>query len=60
MARAGGDEFVVFCEGMSDEAEAIRLADRIGTVVAEPVYRASGDLVLSVSTPVTRSLPLRQ
>ena len=50
VARAGGDEFVVLCEGMSDEAEAIRLADRIGTVVAEPVYRASGDLVLSVST----------
>jgi diguanylate cyclase (GGDEF)-like protein len=37
LARFGGDEFVVLCEGLRDPAEAVRVADRLMEVCREPI-----------------------
>ncbi len=52
LARAGGDEFVMLCEGLSSEAEAVAIADRACTAAAEPIEWSGGDLVLSVSAGI--------
>jgi diguanylate cyclase (GGDEF)-like protein len=52
LARAGGDEFVLLCEGLSGEEQAMELTERICSAVAEPVAREGGSLVLSVSAGV--------
>ena len=36
VARFGGDEFVILCERLNDAHEALRLADRIVEVLAQP------------------------
>jgi diguanylate cyclase (GGDEF)-like protein len=46
VARWGGDEFVVLCEGLRDEDEAVHVAERVVTALAEPI--AYGDLRLRV------------
>ncbi len=52
LARIDGDEFVVLCEGITDEHEAMRIADRICTAMTDPFARAGDDLVVSVSCGV--------
>jgi diguanylate cyclase (GGDEF)-like protein/PAS domain S-box-containing protein len=37
LARFGGDEFVVLCEGLSDPSEVLAVADRLLDAFAEPV-----------------------
>lgn len=37
LGRIGGDEFVLLCWGLDDEAEAARIADRIVAALREPV-----------------------
>jgi diguanylate cyclase (GGDEF)-like protein/PAS domain S-box-containing protein len=55
LARIGGDEFVMLCEGLSAEAEAVGIADRICQAVAEPLVFDGGDLVLTVSAGIALS-----
>ena len=42
LARFGGDEFVVLCEGLAGEIEAIGVASRIEEAFAEPFQLAAG------------------
>ncbi|MFO8076932.1 MAG: diguanylate cyclase [Egibacteraceae bacterium] len=42
LARFGGDEFVVLCEGLGDTAAAVALARRVVEAVGQP-YRAPAD-----------------
>jgi len=37
LARFGGDEFAILCEGLGNEADAVGLAERITTSVAQPL-----------------------
>ncbi|HEV7524523.1 MAG TPA: diguanylate cyclase, partial [Acidimicrobiia bacterium] len=52
LARMDGDEFVVLCEGLSNQAEAVLIADRICAGMTEPFPWDTGDLVISVSAGV--------
>lgn len=60
VARVGGDEFAVLCQGL-DEADAQMLAERICEVVAHPIP-VGGDLVhigasVGIATAVDRATP---
>ena len=52
LARIEGDEFVVLCEGLTDQAEATSIADRICAAMSEPLDWAGGELVISVSAGI--------
>jgi diguanylate cyclase (GGDEF)-like protein/PAS domain S-box-containing protein len=52
VARFGGDEFVVVCEGV-EEADAVTLAERIGAALAEPVRLGGVDVRPHASVGVT-------
>jgi diguanylate cyclase (GGDEF)-like protein len=52
LARFGGDEFVVLCEGLTGELEALGMADRIGEVMAQPLSWGGGELIMTVSTGI--------
>ena len=56
LARIDGDEFVVLCEGLSDQAEAVMIADRICAAMTEPFAWSGGELVLSVSAGVALAI----
>ncbi|MGH9034451.1 MAG: EAL domain-containing protein, partial [Acidimicrobiia bacterium] len=49
VARFGGDEFVVLCEDVSDEAEAEALADRLASILAAPLTVAGEETTVTVS-----------
>ena len=49
VARFGGDEFVVLCDGVGSEAHALELAQRLAAVLDEPVELASGPVYVSAS-----------
>jgi diguanylate cyclase (GGDEF)-like protein/PAS domain S-box-containing protein len=55
LARIGGDEFVMLCEGLAGEAEAVGIADRVCAALNEPLSWDGGNLVLSVSAGVALS-----
>ncbi len=52
VARIGGDEFVVLCEGMDDESVAFGIASRVLTSVSLPLEVSGHELTLSVSVGV--------
>jgi diguanylate cyclase (GGDEF)-like protein/PAS domain S-box-containing protein len=52
VARFGGDEFVILCEQLASEAEAIRIAERIGESFALPFELDGRPHHLSVSVGV--------
>lgn len=52
IARFGGDEFVILCEDLDSEAEAIRIAERIGEAFALPFELDGRPHHLSVSVGV--------
>ena len=52
VARIGGDEFVVLCEGMTDQAAAYELAARVLSAVSAPTRVAAHTLGLSMSIGV--------
>lgn len=54
-ARMAGDEFVVVCEDVLDEREAVLVADRITAAVREPIDIASRSVVLSMSIGIALS-----
>ncbi len=44
VCRIGGDEFVVLCPGVTDAAEALAMAERMGVEVAAPVALSRGPI----------------
>jgi len=52
VGRFGGDEFVVICEDLSDDAEATQIAERMLGELARPISTAHGDRTLSASIGV--------
>jgi diguanylate cyclase (GGDEF)-like protein/PAS domain S-box-containing protein len=52
VARIGADEFVMLCEGLSGESEAVAVADRIGTAMTEALVWDQGEVVVSVSAGI--------
>src|SRR5688500_4599351 len=52
LARTGGDEFVVLCEGLDDEAGAVGVADRICESMQEPLAWQGGELVITMSAGI--------
>jgi len=52
LAHLGGDEFVVLCEGLLGEEEAVSIADRINAILATPLSWSDGELVVSVSAGI--------
>jgi diguanylate cyclase (GGDEF)-like protein/PAS domain S-box-containing protein len=55
VARVGGDEFVVVCEGVEDPDEITELADRVLAVIAEPLCLGGKDLSLTASIGIATS-----
>jgi diguanylate cyclase (GGDEF)-like protein len=52
VGRIGGDEFVVLCEGVGDEATALDLAERVNAAVADPVILHGTRVATGVSIGV--------
>ena len=52
LARTGGDEFVVLCEGLTGEDDAVSVADRICTSIQEPLAWDGRELVISMSAGI--------
>ena len=55
VARVGGDEFVVLCPELTDEAEAAALASRLTAALAEPIDLPGGRVVVSASVGVVHA-----
>ena len=49
IARIGGDEFVVLCEDLHDENQAVELADRAAQAFAEPFALSRAEVTVSAS-----------
>jgi len=49
VARFGGDEFVILCEDLADNAEASAIADRVAAAVATPVVVDATEVFISAS-----------
>jgi diguanylate cyclase (GGDEF)-like protein/PAS domain S-box-containing protein len=54
VARFGGDEFVVVCDGLDDASEIIAVAERLLRVVARPFIVDDAEFVVSASVGVAR------
>ncbi|MDQ1490530.1 MAG: hypothetical protein QOJ23_3044, partial [Actinomycetota bacterium] len=52
VARFGGDEFVVLCEDLADEAEATAIAERLRETMGAPMIVDGAEYVVSVSTGI--------
>ena len=55
VSRLGGDEFTIILDGVSDPSDAMRIARRIQTAVAEPVLVESREIRPSVSVGIALS-----
>jgi diguanylate cyclase (GGDEF)-like protein/PAS domain S-box-containing protein len=54
VARFGGDEFVVVCDGLGDASEVTAVAERLLRVVARPFVVDDAEFVVSASVGVAR------
>jgi diguanylate cyclase (GGDEF)-like protein/PAS domain S-box-containing protein len=52
VARFGGDEFIILCEGVASEAEAINIAERVGALAGAPLTLDGRDHLVTVSTGI--------
>ena len=52
LARIGGDDFAMVCDGLSDESDVVAVAERVRASMTEPIQWDGGDLVLSASAGV--------
>jgi diguanylate cyclase (GGDEF)-like protein len=57
LARFGGDEFVVLCEGLHDTCEALALADRLLAACATPVDLGGTEFVPGASIGIALAPP---
>jgi diguanylate cyclase (GGDEF)-like protein len=52
VARFGGDEFVILCEGLANEHDATQIAERIGAALRQPFVLGSEELFVTASAGV--------
>lgn len=52
VARFGGDEFVVLCEDLDDEDQAVELADRIARALSEPFVLSHAEATVAASVGI--------
>ena len=57
LARLGGDEFILLLDGISGEADAIRVAERIHTQFREPFAISGHELYMAASIGVAFNSP---
>ena len=55
VARFGGDEFVMLCDEVTDEADAVEVAARLTDVLSQPIVLAEGEIFISASLGVALS-----
>lgn len=53
IARLGGDEFAIICMGVTDEGNALRIADIIVSAIRQPFLIESHHLVISTSIGIS-------
>lgn len=49
VGRFGGDEFIVICEQLESERDAVQIAERLAETISRPISLDSGDAVLTAS-----------
>jgi diguanylate cyclase (GGDEF)-like protein len=54
VGRLAGDEFVVLCNGLAGEVDALGLADRICREIAAPIRAKGRDIVVTASIGIAR------
>jgi len=57
VSRLGGDEFTLLLDGVGDPSDALRIARRIQTAVAEPLFVKSREVRPSLSVGIALSVP---
>ena len=57
VARYGGDEFVILCEDLRGQREALRVAERARSAIAEPFAWRGRELTLQASVGISRARP---
>ncbi|MFN8016247.1 MAG: EAL domain-containing protein [Acidimicrobiia bacterium] len=56
IARFGGDEFVILCEDISDERQTQEIADRLLENINRPIMLVEGEVYVTASIGIARSL----
>ncbi len=54
-SRFGGDEFVILCEDLVDELEAVTIAKRVAAALSEPIPLQTGEIVITTSIGISMS-----
>lgn len=54
-ARHGGDEFVIVCEDLENAEQAVAIAERVGSVLAEPFALPAGEVYVTASIGIAVS-----
>jgi len=57
LARFGGDEFTVLCEGVSNESDALEVAQRLVLAMSQPLVLQTGEVFVSLSLGIALSRP---
>jgi diguanylate cyclase (GGDEF)-like protein/PAS domain S-box-containing protein len=57
LARFGGDEFVVLCEGLRDEEDVLALVSRLSAALETPIVLADGEVAVTASIGVATARP---
>jgi diguanylate cyclase (GGDEF)-like protein/PAS domain S-box-containing protein len=60
LSRMGGDEFTILLEGVTDPSDAMRVADRIRSAVAEPLQVEGREVRTSISLGIALSTPAHE
>jgi diguanylate cyclase (GGDEF)-like protein len=55
VARLGGDEFAIFLDGIRDTSDALRVAERISSMLSAPFRLSGTDVTSSASIGITTS-----
>jgi predicted signal transduction protein with EAL and GGDEF domain len=57
IARFGGDEFTVLCEGVTNRADCVDVAERLVAAMAQPLALQSGEVFVTLSVGIALSNP---
>ena len=60
LARFGGDEFTVLCDEVTDDSDAIEVAQRLVQVMGQPLALESGEVFVSLSVGIALSTGAEQ